>query len=246
MTFSLYIDQLTLQHWEGKIDLVDCAIVSFLLDLNPDNPKIREHMWRGHFLIKREWLLEELPMLGIGEQALYKRLRKLRELKIVSVLHKTVDGNKTLAYFKLSGLFWKIRTKRHKAASDAAKETYYDDENDGKAIVSRYHGSSKSHSLLVSEPSSPETSNESIKDSFIPSRDEPPKRTAHTRGEEKKKKELTRSRPTRYETCPDCTEKCLPTSMTEWDGLRICDDCARRRRDANVNRDDLEVVEEPA
>lgn len=163
MTFSIYIDQLTLQHWESKIDIIDCVIVSFIADLNPENPRIRDRMWRGHFLIKRDWLIQELPMLGISEQTLYRRLRKLRELGIVSVLHKTVDGNKTLAYFKLSDAYWRVRTKRHKAAAQAAKDA---SGNEEKAIVTDDYGSPQSHSHSRSQPSSPVTSNESTKDSL--------------------------------------------------------------------------------
>jgi len=158
MEYSLYIDQLVLEFWKGKIDPTDCLILAFIADLDQNNPEIAEHMWKGHFLITRKWLIEQLPILTLGEQAIYKRLRKLRELGILDRKHKTVDGNKTLAYFKLSAFYYKIRNSRHKKADEATE--------DNKAIVPEDYGSEKSHSLSVSEPWSPETSNESIKDSL--------------------------------------------------------------------------------
>ena len=155
MILSIYIDQLTLAHWAGKIDPTDAFIIAFIQGLDPQNPKLREFMWKGHFLILRRWLLHACPLLGIEKQALYKRLRKLRELGIIDVLRRTVAGNRTLAYYKLSTTFWKVCNERHAAATAAVEA--------GKAIVSEDHGSTESHSLLISEPSSLETSYSLVK-----------------------------------------------------------------------------------
>ncbi len=185
MKFSIYLDQLTLGFWKDKIDFLDCGILAFIADLNPQDKEIKNCMWRGYFLITRKWLLDQLPMLQIGEQAIYKRLKKLRGLGILSCIHKTIDGNKTLAYFKMSDLYWKIRAKRNKRAGEAAENI--------KAIISEDNDDIKSHSISVSEPSSPGTSNESIKDSFTtlyPA--ETGKASADTVVEEEEKKEVSK------------------------------------------------------
>jgi hypothetical protein len=182
---SIYIDQLALQHWEGKIDFIDCGILGFIQDLDPKNPKIREAMWRGHFLITRKWLLEQAPMLSIGAEALKKRLPKLCKLGILSVRHRTTDGNKTLAYFKLSDLFYKIHTTRHNAATDAAKLAT---EQPKKSQGTEIPQGTESQGISVPEPGYPDTRNESIKDSLTSLRVESPLTAdSNTRkGEEKK------------------------------------------------------------
>ena len=196
MKHSIYIDQLALQHWEGKIDFIDCGILGFIQDLDPKNPKIREAMWRGHFLITRKWLLEQAPMLSIGAEALKKRLPKLCKLGILSVRHRTTDGNKTLAYFKLSDLFYKIHTTRHNAATDAAKlATEQPKKSQGTEIPQGTESQgteipqgTESQGISVPEPGYPDTRNESIKDSLTSLRVESPL-TADSitrKGEEKK------------------------------------------------------------
>ena len=152
MKLSIYVDQCTLEHWAGRIDCTDAILISFFQGLNADDPKIREKMWRGYFLAKRSWVLTQMPILGIADRALYRRLKKLRELGILDVLHRRVEGNKSLAYFRLSKTFRKIHDARHEAASDAAK-------NKTKAMVSEDHGSSESHGRLRPEPWSSETIN---------------------------------------------------------------------------------------
>ena len=135
MKFSIYIDQLTLQHWQGQIDAIDCLIIGFIDDLDPKDPIIKKHMWRGHFQINRAWLLEEMPMLGIEAKALYKRLKKLRELGIIDKVNRQIEGEgiRTNAYFRLSKLFWKIHAKKHKEATEATKNTTF-------PVVSSDHG----------------------------------------------------------------------------------------------------------
>lgn len=191
MKHTIFIDQLTLEHWKEKIDTIDAVIISFIQSLDPKNPAIKSLMWRGYFLITRKFLLEQCPILGpvdppdpkkneekwprrtITRQALYRRLRKLRELGLLCVIHRTITGNKQLAYFKLSDAFWKVNNARHKAATDAAKketsassEAVVSRDHGPKAVIPGDYGSAKNHSICVPEPSSPETSNEFIKNSL--------------------------------------------------------------------------------
>ena len=139
MKYSINIDQITLEEWEGKIDMIDCAIITFIRDLNPDNPKIKKLMWRGYFLVKLEWLLDELPMLGIADRTTRRRLQHMCELGILEKLNKRIDGEgiRQLAYYKLSKAFWKAHAKRHKKVEDGighepkkdAEDVHSGDEN---------------------------------------------------------------------------------------------------------------------
>lgn len=164
MKYSIYIDQLTLSYWQGKIDAVDCLIIGFINDLNPDNPGIKKHMWRGHFQIQRSWLIDEMPMLGVSEQTLYRRLRHLRELGILDKINRQIDGEgiRTNAYFKLSKDFWKIHAKRHKNITESIKDDTF-------PVVTHDYGTENPRSHLRESPSSPMTSNESTRDSVTSS-----------------------------------------------------------------------------
>ncbi len=145
MEYSINIDQITLEEWEGKIDMIDCAIITFIRDLNPDNPKIKKLMWRGYFLVKLEWLLDELPMLGIADRTTRRRLQHMCELGILEKLNKRIDGEgiRQLAYYKLSKAFWKAHAKRHKKVEDGighepkkdAEDVHSGDENPRGQIV---------------------------------------------------------------------------------------------------------------
>ncbi len=158
MKHSLYIDQLTLEFWAGKkvpparvdiqgtyrarflthvLDVVDAFLVAFVSDLNPHDEAIKDIMWRDHFLVKLAWLRERLPLLQIDERALHRRLRWLRMMGILESLTRTVDGNKSLAYYRMSSLYWQVRARRHEEAAKAAKKV--------KAMVPRDHGNTESH-----------------------------------------------------------------------------------------------------
>ncbi len=158
MKHSVYIDQLTLEFWAGKkvapanvdiqgsyrtrflshkLDVVDAYIVAFIADLNPNDKAIQKIMWRGYFLIKLAWLRARLPLLEIDERALHRRLRWLRMMGILESLNRTVDGNKSLAYYRMSALYWRVRARRHEKAAKAAKSV--------KAMVHRDHGKAQNH-----------------------------------------------------------------------------------------------------
>ena len=164
MQYSLYVDQLVLEKWRGQIDATDCLIIAFVRGLDANNPAIKRLMRDGFFLVTRRWLLGELPILQLSEQAVYKRLRKLKELGILESKRIRVESGNYLAYFKLSDAYYRVENKRHKdvdtivSEDHGAKETMVSEDDD--------------HSLSVSAPSSPETSNESGKDSE--ERDTPP------------------------------------------------------------------------
>ena len=179
MKFSIYIDQLVLDYWKGKIDFIDCGLIGFIQDLNPDNPEIRKHMWREHFRISLEWLQEELPLLAMSRQAISKRMKKLKQLGILSILDRRIagEGIMKLTYYKHSGLFWKIHKRRHDEATKAAR----------KVTVSHQpeFTGEKSPVNLESNPRQPELPNESIKDSLsTEGSEEMPKPSSSPQGEE--------------------------------------------------------------
>jgi len=156
----ILIDQLVLEFWCGKkidpaklegdngdakdrerylshtFDAVDAIIVSFVADLNAQDESVRKLMYRGHFLLTLAYVAERLPLLRLEERGVYRRLRWLKMMGILSCIHKTVDGSKTLAYYKCSDLYYRIAEKRHEEAAKAAKTVK-------EAIAPVDHGSEK-------------------------------------------------------------------------------------------------------
>jgi len=142
----ILVDQLVLDFWLGKkidskkhkadngdtkerarylkhtFDVTDALLISFIEDLNPQDKDVRKIMYRGHFMLTLTYVKERLPLLQLKERGIYRRLRWLKMMGILSCVHKTVDGNKTLAYYKCSDLYFKIKAKRHAIAAKAATE----------------------------------------------------------------------------------------------------------------------------
>lgn len=197
MKHTLYIDQLTLEFWAGRrvdparleiqgtdrerflnhtMDTDDAFLVAFISDLNPHDEAIREIMWREHFLVKLSWLKDRLPLLQMSEYSLYRRLRWLRLMGILESITRTVDGNKSLAYYRMSSLYWQIRARRHEEAAKAAKQVkamLHQEHGNGKAILPAEHGYEKSHTPQGDEPYSTGTS-KAIQDSQSSSPASPP------------------------------------------------------------------------
>lgn len=139
----IHVDQLVLAFWIGKrldpskletdngdlknrtrylshtFDAIDALLVSLIEDLNDQDEAVRRIMFRGHFLLTLNYVAERLPILQLGEGGIYRRLRWLKMMGILSCIHKTVDGSKILAYYKCSDLYWKIKAKRHQIAARA-------------------------------------------------------------------------------------------------------------------------------
>lgn len=158
---NILLDQLTLEHWIGKkldtarieeengdgkdldrylshaFDVVDGVLVSFIADMNAQDEAVRRLMYRGHFLLTLAYIAERLPILQMDERGIYRRLRWLKMMGILSCEHRTVDGSKSLAYYRCSDLYWKIREKRHAEAVRAARLVKE------KAIAPAGHGSAK-------------------------------------------------------------------------------------------------------
>ena len=126
MKNSVYVDQLVLEAWKGKIDCADALLIAFIQDLNPQNPAIRDHMWRGHFLITLKWIQDQLPILQLSESTIFRRLQKLQRLGILDSIKKQVRGSQSLSYFKLSDAFWRVHKKRHAEATKAAQKAEND------------------------------------------------------------------------------------------------------------------------
>lgn len=113
MKFTIYIDQLVLEKWKGKIDLTDCLILSLISGLDAKNPNIKNRMKDDFFLITRKWLLQELPLLQVCEKTITRHLMKLTNLGILLRKHIRNHDGTFRSYYKLSDTYNRISKKRH-------------------------------------------------------------------------------------------------------------------------------------
>jgi hypothetical protein len=178
MKNSIYVDQFTLEYWVGRklnpssvqntgkdrqrylnrrFDAVDALIGALIQDLNPEDPAVKKWMYKGHFLVKLEYLRERIPILDLAKKSaadtLYRRLRWLRMMGILDCLNRTGDGKKTLAYYRLSRRYWQIRARRHEAATRAAKAIIPSDDGSRKRHLPQGPGPSSTGSMQAFQES---------------------------------------------------------------------------------------------
>jgi hypothetical protein len=104
--YSLYVDQLALKRWHGKIDATDAFLVAFISRLNPHNQRVSACMRDGLFSLNRSWVIGELPLLQLTEDNLGRRLHELERLGLVDLkLFPDAGGHRRL-YGKLSRLWF--------------------------------------------------------------------------------------------------------------------------------------------
>ena len=169
MEHSLYIDQLTLEFWKGKIDAVDCLLISFIHDLDPKNPTLRKYMYKDHFMITLKRIQDQLPILTMSHQGISKHMIKLKELGILSGIQKTVDGNKKINFYRLSDLFWKVYRTRHEAATKAAqavKAVLIDEEKPATTVARTVENNAQKACNYSTQSLQLQLHNESTKDSL--------------------------------------------------------------------------------
>lgn len=79
-----------------KLDLTDLTILRWIVDFYPNMKKIyvegTEYMWLDYSAF-----VEDMPLLGLSNQSLYKRCMKMVQLGVLK--HKTVRSKGTFSYY---------------------------------------------------------------------------------------------------------------------------------------------------
>lgn len=84
MEWNLYIEQDVFVDWPEAVDIIDAAIVKAIWQYQ--DPRLAPNLQRddrGFVWIDQSYLVEQLPLLGLGLQAMKKRLRRLCEEKFL-------------------------------------------------------------------------------------------------------------------------------------------------------------------
>ena len=123
---------------EIKLDLQDLLILKQIADF-PNRKAITKVIIQDEifFWVSYKQLIEELPILDIGKQALSDRLDKMSKLGLLKRTFQTIGGNSNMTFFKMGDAYEGLRYKKDEKQSEECKEDGYRSQTrDG--IVSEY------------------------------------------------------------------------------------------------------------
>ena len=123
MLYLIKIDQLSLSRWKGKIDPTDCFIIAYIYNfVNSRSEKIHRNK-KGYVWVHHKKLLDDMPLLDIGERSLTRRLKKLEDLGII-IKEKITTFYGSRCMYRFVDI-----SEIHGAASLKYRQVYLDDED---------------------------------------------------------------------------------------------------------------------
>lgn len=100
-----------------KLDLIDLTILRWIVDFYPSMKKIyvegAEYVWLDYSAF-----VEDMPLLGLSNQSLYKRCKKMVQLGVLK--HKTVRSNGTFSYYGFGPEYSRLIGNHRKTAQTTA------------------------------------------------------------------------------------------------------------------------------
>ena len=110
MEWALFLDNLNaLNEWIDDVDIIDCVLVNLVQKYqDPSRAPGLLRTEKGHVWINHPYLLEQLPFLKIGIEALRKRLKHLVDIGILEreiIYPLTEKGVRKNACYRLSEAF---------------------------------------------------------------------------------------------------------------------------------------------
>lgn len=95
-----------------KLDLIDLTIIRWIVDFYPNMKKTliegTEYVWLDY-----STFVEDMPLLGLSKQSLYKRCMKMVQLGVLK--HATVRSRGTFSYYGLGPEYSRLVGHPHKA-----------------------------------------------------------------------------------------------------------------------------------
>lgn len=96
-----------------KLDLIDLTIIRWIIDFYPNMKKTliegTEYVWLDYLTF-----VEDMPLLGLSKQSLYKRCTKMVQLGVLK--HATVRSGGTFSYYGLGPEYSRLVGHPHKTA----------------------------------------------------------------------------------------------------------------------------------
>lgn len=100
-----------------KLDLIDLTIIRWIIDFYPNMKKTiiegAEYVWLDY-----STFVEDMPLLGLSKQSLYKRCTKMVQLGVLK--HATVRNGGTFSYYGLGPEYSRLVGHPRKAAQPPA------------------------------------------------------------------------------------------------------------------------------
>lgn len=100
-----------------KLDLIDLTIIRWIIDFSPNMKKTiiegAEYVWLDY-----STFVEDMPLLGLSKQSLYKRCTKMVKLGVLK--HATVRNGGTFSYYGLGPEYSRLVGYPRKAAQSPA------------------------------------------------------------------------------------------------------------------------------
>lgn len=131
-----------------KLDLIDLTILRWIVDFYPNMEKTTiegiEYAWLDY-----KSFVEDMPLLGLSNQSLYKRCMKMVTLGVLT--HKTIRSGGTFSYYGFGPEYQRLIGRRHTAtqAPAATKDTRADTTN---ADITRFQAPDDEPQPLLNEP----------------------------------------------------------------------------------------------
>ena len=111
---------------EIKLDLQDLLILKQIADF-PNRKAITKVIIQDEifFWVSYKQLIEELPILDIGKQALSDRLDKMSKLGLLKRTFQTIGGNSNMTFFKMGDAYEGLRYKKDESQYEECKAEGY-------------------------------------------------------------------------------------------------------------------------
>lgn len=104
-----------------KLDLIDLTIIRWIIDFYPNMKKTiiegAEYVWLDY-----STFIEDMPLLGLSKQSLYKRCAKMVQLGVLK--HATVRNGGTFSYYGLGPEYSRLVSNPRKAAQSPTQDAW--------------------------------------------------------------------------------------------------------------------------
>lgn len=134
-----------------KLDLIDLTILRWIVDFYPSMKKTIiegiEYAWLDY-----KSFVEDMPLLGLSNQSLYKRCMKMVTLGVLT--HKTIRSRGTFSYYGFGPEYQRLISGRHTTtqAPTAAQDPWG---NNANADTTRSQTPTDEPQPLIPEPQAP-------------------------------------------------------------------------------------------
>lgn len=135
-----------------KLDIIDLTIIRWIIDFYPNMKKTliegTEYVWLDY-----STFVEDMPLLGLSKQSLYKRCTKMVQLGVLK--HTTVRSGGTFSYYGLGPEYSRLVGHHYKAAqAPAAAQSPAQDPwgNTTNATTEQFQTSTYEPQPLLAEP----------------------------------------------------------------------------------------------